>query len=71
LIGRWVTGRPISREPGLLPFIYVDHINEVVALVPAFGGEVVKATYPEGHIQVATVRDPGGNVIGHWQQGPG
>src|SRR5271166_4649539 len=32
LIGRWVTGRVISRDPGLLPYIYVDHIDDVVAL---------------------------------------
>jgi uncharacterized protein len=70
LIGRWVTGRPISREPGLLPYIYVDHIDEVVARVAAHGGAVVKPPYPEGNLWVATVRDPAGNVIGLWQEGP-
>jgi len=71
LIGRWVTGRAIARDPGLLPYIYVDHIDEAVAQVAACGGEVVKATYPEGNLLVATVRDPAGNVIGLWQEGPG
>ena len=33
LLGRWVTGRAASREPGLLPFIYVDGIDDVVARV--------------------------------------
>jgi uncharacterized protein len=70
LIGRWVTGRVISREPGLLPYIYVDHIDDAVERVAASGGEVVKAPYPEGDLWVATVRDPAGNVIGLWQQGP-
>lgn len=70
LIGRWVTGRLISREPGLLPYIYVDHIDDVVERVATHGGEVVTATYPEGDLWVATVRDPAGNVIGLWQQGP-
>ncbi len=70
LIGRWQTGRAISREPGLLPYIYVDHIDDVVERVKAHGGEVVKATYSEGNLWVATVRDPAGNVIGLWQQGP-
>jgi uncharacterized protein len=70
LIGRWVTGRAISREPGLLPYIYVDHINDAVKQVPACGGEVVNAIYPEGNLLVATVRDPAGNVIGLWQQAP-
>ena len=71
LIGRWVTGRAISREPGLLPYIYVDHIDDAVERVAAHGGEVVRAPYPEGNLRVATVRDPTGNVIGLWQQGPG
>jgi predicted enzyme related to lactoylglutathione lyase len=70
LIGRWVTGRLISREPGLLPYIYVDRIDDVIERVPAYGGEVLKAPYPEGNLWVATVRDPAGNVIGLWQQGP-
>jgi uncharacterized protein len=70
LIGRWMTGRAISREPGLLPYIYVDHIDSGVERVVAHGGEVVKAPYPVGDLWVATVRDPAGNMIGLWQQGP-
>ncbi len=70
LIGRWVTGRAISREPGLLPYLYVDHIDGAVEQVAPHGGEVVKAPYAEGNLWVATVRDPAGNVIGLWQQGP-
>ena len=48
-IGRWVTGGVISREPGLLPYIYVDHIDGAVERVAAHGGEVVRAPYPEGN----------------------
>jgi uncharacterized protein len=70
LIGRWATGRVISREPGLLPYIYVDHIDNAVDRATAHGGEVVRAPYPEGDLWVATVRDPAGNIIGLWQQGP-
>ena len=71
LIGRWVTGRAISREPGLLPYIYVKHIKDAVKQASACGGAVVKAIHPEGNLLVATVRDPAGNVIGLWQQAPG
>jgi predicted enzyme related to lactoylglutathione lyase len=70
LIGRWVTGHAISRQPGLLPYFYIDHIDSAVERVVAHGGEVVKAPYPEGDLWVATVRDPAGTVIGLWQQGP-
>jgi hypothetical protein len=70
LIGRWVTGRTISREPGLLPYIYVDCIDDVVGRVAAHGGEVVKPPYAEGNLWVAIFRDPAGNVIGLWQEGP-
>ena len=70
LIGRWVTDRAVWREPGLLPYFYVDHIDDTVGRVSAHGGEVVKAPYPEGNLWVATVRDPAGNVIGLWQEGP-
>jgi len=28
----------------------------------------VTPAYPEGDLRVATFRDPGGNVIGIWQQ---
>ena len=67
LIGRWVTGRAVSREPGLLAYFYVPNIQEAVGRVVAHGGEVVRAPYPEGNLWVATVRDLAGNVIGLWQ----
>ena len=70
LIGRWVAGRAASREPGLLPYIYVDRIDEVVERVVNRGGEVVQPPYPEGDLWVATFRDPAGNLMGIWQAGP-
>jgi hypothetical protein len=70
LIGRWITKLAVVREPGLLPYFYVDDVREAVAAAVANGGEVVKAPYSEGNLLVATVRDPAGNVIGLWQEGP-
>jgi uncharacterized protein len=67
LIGRWVIGRAISREPGLLPFIYVNRIRAVVKKAVLAGGEMIKAPYAEGTLLVAVVRDPAGNVLGLWQ----
>ena len=69
LIGRWITGRVVSREPGLLAYFCVDRIDNTVERVVSHGGEIVKAPYPEGNLWVATVRDPAGNVIGVWQEG--
>ena len=68
LIGRWVAGRASFRDPGLLPYIYVNHIQEAVKQVAKYSGEVVKAPYAEGNLLVATIRDPAGNVIGLWEE---
>jgi hypothetical protein len=70
MIGAWVTGRAISREPGVLPYIYTHGIDRMLERVTESGGEIVAPPYPEGELWVATFRDPAGNVIGVWQQGP-
>jgi predicted enzyme related to lactoylglutathione lyase len=70
MIGAWVTGRAPSREPGVLPYIYVHGIDGIVERIKANGGEIVKSPYAEGDLWVATFRDPAGNVIGVWQHGP-
>jgi len=70
MIGAWVTGRAISREPGVLPYIYVHGVDAILARVESCGGEIVRPPYAEGTLWVATFRDPAGNVIGVWQQGP-
>jgi hypothetical protein len=71
LIGRWVSGRAVSRKPGLLPFIYVHGIDEAVKRVVPGGGEIVKARYREGNLWIAVIRDPAGNVIGLWEESSG
>jgi predicted enzyme related to lactoylglutathione lyase len=70
VIGRWETGRAIAREPGLLPYMYVDHIDDAIQRVIGAGGQVLQSVYPEGDLWVATIRDPAGNVMGVWQAGP-
>jgi predicted enzyme related to lactoylglutathione lyase len=67
--GAWVTDQAIAREPGLLPYIYVNDINDIVEQIKEHGGEIVKAPSPEGNLWIATFRDPAGNVLGLWQQG--
>lgn len=70
LIGSWDTDRVAARETGLLPYFYVDRIDDAVTRAIERGGEVVRAPYPEGDLWVATLRDPAGNLIGIWQAGP-
>jgi predicted enzyme related to lactoylglutathione lyase len=70
MIGAWLTGLAASREPGVLPYIYVHGIDGIVDRIKTNGGEIVKLPYAEGDLWVATFRDPAGNVIGIWQQGP-
>jgi predicted enzyme related to lactoylglutathione lyase len=67
LIGRWVTGRFVSPDAGLIPYIYVNHVAEAVARALSRDGEVLKSPYSEGNLQVAVIRDPAGNAIGLWQ----
>jgi predicted enzyme related to lactoylglutathione lyase len=69
-IGRWVPEHATSRQPGFLPYVYVDRIDDVIGKATARGAEIVKPPYPEGDLWVATFRDPAGNLIGIWQAGP-
>jgi predicted enzyme related to lactoylglutathione lyase len=69
LIGRWATDRVASREAGLLPYIYVERIDEIVDRIVHGGGEIVKPVYAEGDLWVATFCDPAGNLMGIWQAG--
>jgi predicted enzyme related to lactoylglutathione lyase len=68
LLGRWVTGRPISRDPGLLPFFYVNRIADAVTSVISHDGEVIKHPHHEGNLWISIIRDPAGNMIGLWQE---
>lgn len=67
LIGRFVTNRAPTREPGMLPYFYVERISDAIKRVGEYGGETVAAPYREGDVWVARLRDPSGNVIGLWQ----
>jgi predicted enzyme related to lactoylglutathione lyase len=60
-IGAWITDLGASREPGVLPYIYVHGIDAILERIVVNGG---------GDLWVATFRDPAGNVIGVWQHGP-
>jgi predicted enzyme related to lactoylglutathione lyase len=73
LSGAWFTDLKIAREPGLLPSIWVDDIDAVLAKIAAHGGEVVEPVHhdsPGSTCWIATFRDPAGNVLRLYQEAP-
>jgi uncharacterized protein len=70
IIGHFMTDLPVAGEAGVVPYVYVQDIDKVLALVPEAGGEVTTQPYPEGDLWVAMTRDPAGNAVGIWQRGP-
>jgi len=69
VIGHFVSDLPVAGEAGIVPYVFVDRVDETLESVVAHGCEVVTPPYPEGDLRVATFRDPSGNVVGVWQQG--
>jgi hypothetical protein len=66
--GEWVTGRAPSESPGLLFYIMVDDAAAAVEAVKTAGGEIVQEIGGDAPEVTARFRDPGGNVIGLYQQ---
>jgi uncharacterized protein len=65
--GTWVIGRPPSTTPGLLIYIMVDSVAATIEAVVAQGGEIVQPIGADAPEITARFRDPGGNVIGLYQ----
>jgi len=68
--GAWVTGRASAREPGLLPYIWVDSIESILTKIMTHGGVVVEASHPDSPGSsnlIATFRDAAGNLMGLYQ----
>jgi predicted enzyme related to lactoylglutathione lyase len=66
--GTWVLGRKPAADPGLLLYIMVDDIDATIAAVRAAGGTIVQKVGADAPEITARFRDPGGNVIGLYQQ---
>jgi len=66
--GTWVSGRPPAREPGLLVYIMVDSVAATADAVVAQGGEIVQPIGVDAPEVTARFRDPGGNVVGLYQE---
>jgi predicted enzyme related to lactoylglutathione lyase len=68
--GTWVRGRP-PQSPGLVVYIMVDDAAATLAAVVANGGQVVQAIGADAPEITARFKDPGGNIIGLYQQPAG
>ena len=66
--GTWIVGRPPLTQPGLLVYIMVDSVAASVDAVIAHGGELVQPIGADAPEITARFRDPGGNVIGLYQE---
>jgi predicted enzyme related to lactoylglutathione lyase len=66
--GSWILGRPPAASPGLLFYIMVDSVAATIDVIVANGGEIVQPIGMDAPEITARFRDPGGNVIGLYQQ---
>jgi uncharacterized protein len=66
--GVWSLGRPPASQPGLLVYVMVDDAEATVKAVVANGGEIVQPIGGDAPEITARFRDPGGNVIGIYQE---
>jgi predicted enzyme related to lactoylglutathione lyase len=65
--GSWVVGRPPQTGPGILIYIMVDNMNEILDKIVANGGAIVQPVGADAPEITARFRDTGGNVIGLYQ----
>jgi len=66
--GSWRTGRPPSSTVGLLVYIMVDSVAATLDSVVANGGKIVQPIGGDAPEITARFHDPGGNVIGLYQE---
>ena len=66
--GTWVKGRAPSVQPGLLVYIMVDDAAAMIDKIVVAGGEIVQPIGADAPEITARFRDPGGNVLGLYQE---
>jgi predicted enzyme related to lactoylglutathione lyase len=65
--GHWVPGRAPA-DPGALIYIWVDDIDVAIDRVRAEGCEIVQGVGADPGELTARFRDPGGNIIGLYEE---
>jgi uncharacterized protein len=66
--GTWRVGRPPTTEAGLLFYIMVDDAATTIDVIVANGGTIVQPIGRDAPEITARFLDPGGNLIGIFQE---
>src|SRR5262249_17485831 len=66
--GAWVLGRPPASTPGLMVYVMVDSGAATIKSGVANGGQIVQPIGGDAPEITARFRDPGGNVLGLYQE---
>jgi predicted enzyme related to lactoylglutathione lyase len=66
--GAFVLGRPPASGPGLLVYVMVDDCAAAADAVVANGGKIVQPIGADAPEITARFTDPGGNVVGLYQE---
>ncbi len=66
--GTWVTGRNATSEIGLLVYIMVNNIAEIIDSIIVNGGKIIQAVGVDAPEITARFSDPSGNIFGLYQQ---
>ena len=65
--GSWVLGRP-AQQPGFVVYVMCDSVAQTLDKVVANGGTIVQPIGGDAPEITARFRDPGGNVVGLYQE---
>jgi uncharacterized protein len=65
--GHWVPRR-FPTEPGVLVYLWVDDIDAAIERVRAEGSELVQGIGGDPGELTARFRDPGGNIVGLYEE---
>ena len=66
--GTWKLGRPPAATPGLMMYIMVDSVAAILEAIVDQGCEIVQPVGADAPEITARFRDPGGNIIGIYQE---
>ncbi|MFI5185333.1 MAG: VOC family protein [Chitinophagales bacterium] len=69
--GSWVLNRKPMTEVGLLFYIMVDNIEEMIRKVVDNGGKIIQPVGMDAPEITAKFTDPAGNIVGLYQEPPG